>query len=130
MGRGAVECEIIRDFGALEELAADWERLFLLDPQLDVFQNPVWARLWWHSFGNAYELWTAVTREDGRVIGILPLVQSGRCLRFPSRARATAISAGADAPRPSFAPDREASFPTMTGRTSLRFTCILTSRSS
>ncbi len=75
-------CDIVTEFQDLVKLSQEWERLFLEDVRLDVFQKFDWAKVWWNSFGEAYKLCTAVIREEGRVIGILPLVMGGRCVRF------------------------------------------------
>jgi len=77
-----LECQIIRDFAELEELATAWERLWRSDPNAEIFQQFVWARAWWQAFGSHFKLCVPVVYERGEVSLILPLVERGGTLRF------------------------------------------------
>ena len=77
-----LECQIISDFAQLEELATAWERLWRSDPNAEIFQQFVWARAWWQSFGSRFKLCAPVVYEGSQVSLILPLVERDGTLRF------------------------------------------------
>jgi CelD/BcsL family acetyltransferase involved in cellulose biosynthesis len=78
----ALRCELITDFSRLEELSADWERLWLTDPEAEIFQSFPWACAWWRCYGGKVELRSLAVFEGERVIGIVPLVQDGDRILF------------------------------------------------
>jgi CelD/BcsL family acetyltransferase involved in cellulose biosynthesis len=80
--RAELATEILSDFAALEAMAADWERLWQLDPQRHVFLSFPWARAWWRAHGPQHRLAVAVVREERTTIGILPMVREGAVLHF------------------------------------------------
>ncbi len=77
-----LRCEVVTHFDRLEELSAEWERLWQTDPTAEIFQSLTWARTWWHCFGSGQELCTPVVYEGDRVVLILPLVQQKGTIRF------------------------------------------------
>ena len=84
--RGTAEsglrCEMVTTFGRLEELSAEWDRLWQADPRAEIFQSFAWARAWWQSFGAGLKLCTPVVHERNEVVLILPLVQHADTIRF------------------------------------------------
>jgi CelD/BcsL family acetyltransferase involved in cellulose biosynthesis len=75
-------CEIVTSFDRLEELSAEWDRLWQADPRAEIFQSFAWARAWWQSFGAGLKLCTPVVYERDEVVLILPLVQRADMLGF------------------------------------------------
>jgi CelD/BcsL family acetyltransferase involved in cellulose biosynthesis len=75
-------CELVTDFDRLEELFPHWQRLWESDPRAEIFQTPEWARAWWKNFGKQVRLCTPVVFAGNQVIGILPLVEQDRGIRF------------------------------------------------
>ncbi len=77
-----LRCEVISEFSRLEELSSDWERLWQADPKAEVFQAFAWARAWWQSYGDHFEMCTPVMWEGDEVVGILPLVKRESIVQF------------------------------------------------
>jgi CelD/BcsL family acetyltransferase involved in cellulose biosynthesis len=77
-----LRCEIVTHFDRLEELAAEWNRMWQADSTAEIFQSFPWARAWWSSFGRDRQLCTPVVYEGDRVVLILPLVQQEGTIRF------------------------------------------------
>jgi CelD/BcsL family acetyltransferase involved in cellulose biosynthesis len=75
-------CELITNFSRLEELSADWERLWRADPEAEIFQSFAWARAWWRCYGGKVVLRSLAIFEEERVIGIVPLVKDGERILF------------------------------------------------
>ena len=77
-----LECEIVTDFVRLENIAADWHRLWMASPKSEVFQNFGWARAFWKAFGDQLSLFTPVVYRGSEVVGILPLALREGILQF------------------------------------------------
>jgi CelD/BcsL family acetyltransferase involved in cellulose biosynthesis len=77
-----LRCELITNFSRLQELSADWERLWRADPEAEIFQSFAWACAWWRCYGGKVGLRSLAVFERERVIGIVPLVQDGDRLFF------------------------------------------------
>ncbi len=75
-------CELITDFEQLNELSANWDRLWRTDPHREIFQSFAWAQAWWRAYSHECSLYCLVIYDDRNVIGILPLVQRGCDLEF------------------------------------------------
>lgn len=56
----------------LEALRPEWEALWLAAPAATPFQSPAWLIPWWRHVGEG-ELLTLALREDGVLVGLLPL---------------------------------------------------------
>jgi CelD/BcsL family acetyltransferase involved in cellulose biosynthesis len=65
--------------GAVEQ---EWRDLLPSSPNSRVFLSPVWLRTWWESFGGGREMLLLSAREDGRLVGIVPLMRDGASLTF------------------------------------------------
>src|SRR5215204_1103088 len=70
------ECEVevlgdTQDFAALE---AEWEDLYRNAPLTTPFQSWAWLFSWWESYGTPYELRLITIRDDGLLVGLLPLM--------------------------------------------------------
>jgi CelD/BcsL family acetyltransferase involved in cellulose biosynthesis len=77
-----LRCELILDFQRLQELSADWDRLWRLDPKGEIFQSFGWARAWWQSYGSEFKLTSVAVFEEERVVGIVPLVKRSDKILF------------------------------------------------
>ena len=80
--RGTLRCETVTNFARLEELSADWQRLWESNRRAEIFQTFEWARAWWHSFGQDYALCSLIVHLDDRVVGIVPLVKRHGVIQF------------------------------------------------
>jgi CelD/BcsL family acetyltransferase involved in cellulose biosynthesis len=74
--------EIATDFGHLEQLQPEWERLWRSTPGHDVFQHFAWLRAWWHTLGRGWSLFTPLIYSPTGLAAILPIIRRGRELRF------------------------------------------------
>jgi CelD/BcsL family acetyltransferase involved in cellulose biosynthesis len=77
-----LECEIVTDSERLEEIAADWQRLWASSERSEVFQHFGWARACWKAFGDKMSLLTPVVYRGSELIGILPLAVINDKLQF------------------------------------------------
>jgi CelD/BcsL family acetyltransferase involved in cellulose biosynthesis len=77
-----LRCEILADFARVEQLSAQWDRLWKADPVGEIFQSFAWNRAWWRAYNRDFELCCVVVWNDGKVIGILPLMLKGHTVRF------------------------------------------------
>src|SRR5439155_819195 len=46
-GDAAKSCEVVTDFARLEQLSADWLRLWNASPRREIFQDFGWIRAFW-----------------------------------------------------------------------------------
>ena len=99
------------DDGALDRLADEWGALFDAAPAATPFQSWEWARAWW-SHRRRGRLLILTARQDGELVGLLPLVLASygpaRRVRFLGAPEADyqellALPAHADAVRDAFA---------------------------
>ena len=79
---GDLSCEIVTSFARLNELRAEWDRLWHSDDRGEIFQNYAWVRAFWSGYGKELELCTIVVRDRNRILGILPLAVHAGILRF------------------------------------------------
>ena len=75
-------CELITDFSRLAELSTDWKRFVLADRSASVFQSWEWICAFWKAYGNSVSLCSVAVHDQGRTIGLLPLVKRGNDLEF------------------------------------------------
>src|SRR4051812_15534122 len=64
-----------RDFSALEE---EWAELYEHCPSATPFQSWAWLYSWWEAYGEGYELRLVTVREEGLLVGLLPLMLERR----------------------------------------------------
>jgi CelD/BcsL family acetyltransferase involved in cellulose biosynthesis len=62
----------ITDAESLARLRPEWEALWRRDPAATPFQSPAWLLAWWQFFGTAEPL-MLTARDDGDLVGLLPL---------------------------------------------------------
>jgi CelD/BcsL family acetyltransferase involved in cellulose biosynthesis len=60
-----------KDFAALEE---EWEELYRNSPLATPFQSWAWLYSWWEFYGRGYELRLVTIRDDGLLVGLMPLM--------------------------------------------------------
>jgi CelD/BcsL family acetyltransferase involved in cellulose biosynthesis len=77
-----LECEVVRDFAALEPLSDQWQRLWHTDPFAEIFQSFAWNRAWWRAYGQGLQLHCIVVWRGDVAVGFLPLVRENQTLRF------------------------------------------------
>lgn len=77
--------EISRHDGELASLAPTWTSL--LDPSSPgaAFRSYAWLASWWRQFGGGRAPHVLVAREEGRVIGLLPLYAGATTFGAPAR---------------------------------------------
>jgi CelD/BcsL family acetyltransferase involved in cellulose biosynthesis len=78
--------ETVSSAAAFERLAEDWDDLVREMPRPSPFLLHAWLSEWWRHYGDGWTLSVHVVRENGRLLGALPLmvgVKSGvRVVRF------------------------------------------------
>ena len=77
-----LRCEVITDFGQLELLFPDWQRLWESDCRGEIFQTPGWAKAWWRAFGERCTLCTLAVYEECELVGVVPLVKRAGVVQF------------------------------------------------
>lgn len=82
MTAATIECGLVRDAAGLEELAADWERLWRAQPIRHVFQSLAWHLAILDAHGSERDVRVVVARIGARVVGVLPLCSDRGALRF------------------------------------------------
>ena len=68
--------EEISDFNKFKSLKKDWNELLQKSDSDTIFLRHEWCSTWWESFGKNKSLFIMVMKEDGRIIGIAPLMIS------------------------------------------------------
>lgn len=76
----SIEVRIVTSFDELLGLRNEWEALYSASPRRTVFGTHGFAEDWWRAYGEGHRLYVAAAYESGAVVGILPLVLSGRRL--------------------------------------------------
>jgi CelD/BcsL family acetyltransferase involved in cellulose biosynthesis len=66
----------------LERLEPEWRELLPRAGMSKLFASPTWLRVWWDVFGDGRELLLLSVRRDGELVGVVPLMREGDCLRF------------------------------------------------
>jgi CelD/BcsL family acetyltransferase involved in cellulose biosynthesis len=69
----SVEC--LTSFNQFRVLEEEWEQLSAGQVNT-IFLSYLWLQEWWHVYGSEYQIWTLVAREEGKLIGIMPLILS------------------------------------------------------
>lgn len=69
----ALQAELQRGGAAFQDLAADWQRLWLAQPRREVFTSPAWCLAAWQADGEKTPMGIVVVRCAGDVVGLLPL---------------------------------------------------------
>ena len=75
---GRVRC--IRSFEELAALGSEWSDLLQRAHAFTPFQTFEWHASWWRVFGADFELLALCAEEDGRLIGLAPLMLTDRRL--------------------------------------------------
>jgi len=72
-----IQCSVVEHASQLEELRSEWTALLARSSTNEPTLAPEWALTWWRVFGglDGRELKTALFREDGRLVGMAPLLK-------------------------------------------------------
>jgi CelD/BcsL family acetyltransferase involved in cellulose biosynthesis len=65
---------------SLEQLEQDWASLAERLPRPLPFHLPAWHRVWWTHFGDSHTPLYLALREDGVLVGVVPLMRTGDTL--------------------------------------------------
>ncbi len=77
-----MQIELITSADGFEALRADWDALLAGCDPVSPFLTWDWQFLWWRHYGGGQALRIVAARDDGRLVGVLPLyVQRLRALR-------------------------------------------------
>jgi CelD/BcsL family acetyltransferase involved in cellulose biosynthesis len=76
------KAKILKGAVELDAIAEDWHRIWAQDPHREIFQHFACVRSWIEAYGKEDQIRTVVVMDGEKVIGIVPLVIEGRCLRF------------------------------------------------
>src|SRR5262249_29490034 len=80
--RRMLHTEIVGSFPRLEDLSTEWNRLWMTNPQREIFGHFGWARAMWKAHGAHRTLCTPLVFDAGRLVAILPLASDRGTLRF------------------------------------------------
>jgi len=78
----SLRCELVTDFGRLQELSRAWDSLASADARAEIFHTWNWARAVSAAYDDSLQLVIPAVYEGDRLLGILPLVRDGKTLRF------------------------------------------------
>src|SRR4249919_3831882 len=70
--------ETVSSAAAFEELAEEWDDLVRGMPRASPFLLHAWLSEWWSHYGVSGALAVHVVRQDGRLVGALPLIVSSK----------------------------------------------------
>jgi CelD/BcsL family acetyltransferase involved in cellulose biosynthesis len=70
-----ISIECLTTFDQFRVLEQEWEELSA-DQVSTIFLSYLWLQEWWHVYGTEYQIWTLIAREEGKLIGIMPLILS------------------------------------------------------
>lgn len=65
----AIVVELIEQPARIPLTAAQWNALVASNETNSIFQTRQWFDAWWHTFGDAHELFFLLLRQEGRIIG-------------------------------------------------------------
>lgn len=70
-----ISIERLTDFSQFRILKREWEELSA-NRVNTIFLSYLWLQEWWHVYGAEYQIWTLAAREDGKLVGVMPLILS------------------------------------------------------
>ncbi len=65
--------EVLTDFESLLALEREWTNLLKQSTRDSIFSTWQWQTTWWNSFGQEADLCVLTVREEGELIGVMPL---------------------------------------------------------
>jgi CelD/BcsL family acetyltransferase involved in cellulose biosynthesis len=74
-----VEVEIYHNFEELDSIKKEWDE-FIESIGSEIFLTFDWCRIWWKYYGRKRDLKVFLFRQEGRLIGIIPLFCEKLCL--------------------------------------------------
>src|SRR5215213_5569143 len=80
-GQRRLHTAVLRDTTDFASLKEEWDGLYQSCPSATPFQSWEWLYSWWEAYGGAYDLRLVTVRNEGLLVGLLPLmVRRGRLL--------------------------------------------------
>ena len=74
----------VSNFHGFLSLEQEWNSLLKRSVSNSIFLSHEWFKCWWEAYGGEYELFILLCKDEGRLIGISPLMMSKDRLRgFP-----------------------------------------------
>ncbi|MFU8831351.1 MAG: GNAT family N-acetyltransferase, partial [Wenzhouxiangella sp.] len=73
---GRYEIQVVSTDSALTGIESEWDRLARQAAPTNPFVHPVWISAWWRAFGDRARLHLLAVRDQGRLVGVLPLMYS------------------------------------------------------
>lgn len=70
----AVVGEVVEETGRFLGLEREWDDLYGRSRHATPFQSWSWLYSWWEAYGPGYELRLVTFRDDGMLVGVLPLM--------------------------------------------------------
>jgi len=67
-----IGAQVYNDFEQLRAVQPEWDE-FVESAGCEIFLSYDWCRIWWQYYGDGRELSVYVFRDDGRIVGIMPL---------------------------------------------------------
>jgi CelD/BcsL family acetyltransferase involved in cellulose biosynthesis len=59
--------------GDTDQLVPEWAELLRTDDRATPFQSPAWVCAWWRHWAERARPWVVTVRDEGRLVGLLPL---------------------------------------------------------
>jgi len=59
---------------SFDAIYSDWKKLLANSAASAVFSSPEWSKIWWQQFGSGSKLYLGTVRQQGKTLGIAPLV--------------------------------------------------------
>jgi CelD/BcsL family acetyltransferase involved in cellulose biosynthesis len=78
-----LDTAVLRDTSKFASLQAEWDELYDSCPSATPFQSWEWLYSWWEAYEEAYDLRLITLRQEGILVGLLPLMVR----RWPSLGR-------------------------------------------
>jgi CelD/BcsL family acetyltransferase involved in cellulose biosynthesis len=72
-----LEISLVDSFEALAKLEVEWDALLDASPNKNIFLTFEWISTWWKYFGHGKRLFVLLAKNNGKLIGIAPLMISG-----------------------------------------------------
>lgn len=69
-----LDTAVLREARDFASLRGEWDELYESCPRATPFQSWAWLYSWWEAYGEGYELRLITVRDEGLLVGLLPLM--------------------------------------------------------